>query len=175
MKDNEFVTADLHFGHVGILKHTTRNFASVEEMDRVLIERWNAKVKSGAIVYVLGDVSFYRPDKTRIILGQLNGTLRVVRGNHDKKHTRKPLDERCDWVRDYYESKTASGVRVCMFHYPLLTWNGSYRGSWHLHGHSHGNLAEFGGRRLDIGVDCHPNLEPFSYDEVYDFMATRKF
>ena len=42
-----FYTSDLHLGHANIIRHCNRPFASVEEMDEVLIENWNAKVTNG--------------------------------------------------------------------------------------------------------------------------------
>lgn len=176
MKRNEYVTADLHFGHRGILGKDDREFANIDEMDHALITAWNKKVpQHGAIVYVLGDVSFRSADDTRIILGQLHGSIRIVRGNHDRKHNRRVLEERAEWVRDYYESKTETGVKVCMFHYPMLTWNCCHYGSWHLHGHSHGNLTVITGRRLDVGVDCNVDFAPFSFDEIEAGMFHKKY
>ena len=37
-----FFLADTHFGDGNILRYENRPFATVEEMDRELIRRWNA-------------------------------------------------------------------------------------------------------------------------------------
>jgi len=51
-----FFSADQHFGHSNIIKYCNRPFASVEEMDRVMVERWNARISPKDNVYLLGDV-----------------------------------------------------------------------------------------------------------------------
>ncbi len=53
-----FFTADTHFGHASILKHCTRPFTSVDEMDSALIENWNSIVSRKDSVYILGDFAF---------------------------------------------------------------------------------------------------------------------
>ena len=35
---------DFHFGHANVIKHDSRPFADVDEMDRVMMEHWNAAV-----------------------------------------------------------------------------------------------------------------------------------
>lgn len=202
MKPGDFVTSDTHFGHKALLQPDTggRLFNSVEEHDEALIRAWNHKVpKRGAIVYHLGDFSFHKPEKTREILRRLNGTKRLVKGNHDKNNGVKKFADLFEWVRDYYECRNASDKKVVMSHYPMITWNQSHYGSWMLHGHSHGNLqrpesrvieelwvsgfkkaadamlAAFADipRRLDVGVDLHPRMEPFSYEEIIERMQGR--
>lgn len=85
---NIFLISDNHFGHANILNfkkpdHITplRPFSTVEEMDEAMIERWNAVVKPGDDVYHLGDVVMNR--KFLPIMAKLNGTKRLVMGNHD--------------------------------------------------------------------------------------------
>ena len=52
-----FFLADTHFGDGNILRYENRPFATVEEMDRELIRRWNEKVGAGGTVFHLGDFS----------------------------------------------------------------------------------------------------------------------
>jgi calcineurin-like phosphoesterase family protein len=164
MRSDEFITADTHFSHAQIIQYCKRPFTSVQEMDEQLIRRWNRKVPQRAIVYHLGDFCFATKDRQEKIMKRLNGQIRLVRGNHDKK-VRCP--ELFDWIKDYYESTTESGRKVVMCHYPFATWNGASKGAWMLHGHSHGNYVPPPGKPLlDVGVDTHPNYEPFAFSEI---------
>ena len=43
-----FFTSDHHFGHDNIIKFCNRPFEDVREMNQVLIERWNKKIKTEA-------------------------------------------------------------------------------------------------------------------------------
>ena len=54
-----YYTSDLHLGHKNIIRLCNRPFGSIEEMDNLLIERWNKKVKKEDTVYILGDL-FYK-------------------------------------------------------------------------------------------------------------------
>lgn len=173
MKADEYITSDTHFGHGAVLGLADRPWSSADEMDEMLIERWNAKVPKGAVVYHLGDFSFRNREQTEAIVGRLHGAIRLVRGNHDKV-IKGSLAAHFEWSRDYYESKTVDGTKVVMSHYPMVTWNRAHHGAWMLHGHSHGSLADAGVRRLDIGVDTHPNYEPYSYEEVLALMQGRE-
>jgi len=57
----------------------------------------------------------------------------------------------------------------------MRVWRGEYRGTWHLYGHSHGNLPDEEDRlAFDIGVDCH-QFYPLSYEEVKGIMKTKKW
>ena len=178
MKKDEFITADTHFGHnnIRLPTHADRPFGSLEEMDETLIARWNAKVPKRARIYHLGDFAFGRAARKRIarLVPRLNGRIFLVGGNHDEG-IRGELAALFDVVRCCYMSRTEDKVKVVMSHYAHLTWNGSHYGSWMLHGHSHNRLAPTNLRRLDVGVDAHPNYEPFSYWEIAQRMEGRIF
>ncbi len=111
--------------------------------------------------------------RMREVRAQLNGRIVLILGNHDRG-IKGSIVELFESVQMYLETKAPGGTKVCMFHYPMAHWNKGHRGSWHLHGHSHGEFHDDGTvRRLDVGVDCHPNYEPFSYDEILERMADR--
>lgn len=175
MKPGDFVTSDTHFGHKAVIRYMERPFSSVEEMDEELIRRWNAKVPpKGATVYHLGDFSFLPSKKTIELIGRLNGTIRLVRGNHDKV-VRGEVLRQFDWVKPYYESKTPEGRKIVMCHYPMVTWNKAHRGAWMLHGHCHGSLTErFKTTRMDVGSDPN-NLTPLAYEEVVACLSKRTY
>lgn len=65
-------------------------------------------------------------------------------------------------------------IRFVLCHYPLLEWDGAFRGAIHLHGHSHNNWPQTKYRRLDVGVDGH-NMEPWSLDEILAWSQDRPF
>lgn len=74
-----YFVADTHFGDENIMKYENRPFASVDEMNKALVENWNKVVKTEDVVYHLGDVG----DES--FISQLNGTKYLIKGNHDKK------------------------------------------------------------------------------------------
>jgi calcineurin-like phosphoesterase family protein len=167
-----FFTADTHFGHRNIIAYANRPFACVEEMDEVLIQRWNERVRPGDRVYHLGDFSVCRGPKTGEILTRLNGEIHLVWGNHDRPAY--AIRERFASYHDYLQITVCEQFIVC-FHYAMRVWNKSHKGSWHLYGHSHGSLAEDPhARSMDVGVDCN-DFYPFSFDEVADHMKGKEY
>lgn len=88
MSKNIWFTSDSHFGHAKFLTFTRdtgaliRPFASVEEMDEYMIEKWNSVVQPGDKVYHLGDVVM-NPKRLKSYTERLNGSKRLIIGNHD--------------------------------------------------------------------------------------------
>lgn len=158
-----FFTADQHFGHARIIEMCARPFADIDEMDEALIEAWNAIVQSGDVVWHLGDFAYRSARHPADILGRLNGTKHLVRGNHDSARTRE-LD---GWasVQDSAEI-SEGGQRLFLSHFPHLEWPAYWRGSVHLFGHVHGRRAGVG-RSCDVGVDSW-NYRPVRLSEVLE-------
>lgn len=148
---NLFFTADTHFNHTNIIRYCDRPFDNVHEMNECIIKEWNAVVKPKDIVYHLGDFGFGQD--TEQIFGRLNGTKRLIIGNHDNKQV---FRLGWDWVKDVHQLRYYD-YRVWLSHYAHRTWPGSFHGSWHLFGHTHGTIRPYG-KSLDVGVD------------VWDFM-----
>ena len=179
---NIFFSADPHYFHANVINLCNRPFANITEMHEALISKWNAKVKPDDDVYLLGDVSFKCPNPPMLVstLNKLNGNIFLIKGNHEKDVMKNAeVRARFTWIKDYYEldvpDKDVKGgfQKICLFHFSQRSWNGSFRGGWHLFGHSHGNLdSEPWGLSFDVGVDSH-NYEPISYDEVKALMKTR--
>jgi calcineurin-like phosphoesterase family protein len=175
-----FFTSDTHFGHRAVLKYSNRPFIDVQEMDEEMIRRWNAIVSPSDVVYHLGDVSFHRQERTLEILAALHGTIHLIKGNHDRAN--REVVKRFASIENYAELTMPGCDAACvnceqkivLCHYPLMTWNKSHYGSWHLHGHSHGNLKAPKTTRLDVGVDCHA-YAPLSFEEIRKEMATRSY
>ncbi len=123
-------------------------------MNQDMIQMWNAIVQPEDQVYILGDVAFGSAAKAVEILQQLNGSLILVEGNHDRKNLRDPAFRRCfKEVHTYLEIQYA-GYQICMFHYPIFDHNGAGRGSIMCHGHRHGNPHNIPGRIKDMGFDA---------------------
>ena len=53
-----YYLSDLHFGHANAIKFDARPFADVDEMDRVMIEKWNGVVGDDDDVYIVGDFCY---------------------------------------------------------------------------------------------------------------------
>ena len=172
-------TSDTHFNHENVIGHSRRPFSSLVEMEEALIYDWNFYVSPGDTVYHLGDfaLSWGRKHAERIdqLLARLNGDKWLITGNHDRKEV--TANPRWRQVLQYHELKVDIGEvhkqRIVMCHYPMRSWNQMHRGAWMLHGHSHHNLTDIGGKILDVGVDGH-QYRPISFDEVFTFMNHRR-
>ncbi len=167
-------TSDHHFGHKNIIKFSNRPFDSMEQMDEEMIKRWNARINPQDRVYHLGDIGLCNASRLKEILDQLNGRIYLIRGNHDS--AAESCKSRFEWIKDYFKLKipdleAEGGERsLILLHYAMRVWDKSHWGSYHLYGHSHGELPDdITSRSFDVGVDCH-NFYPISYEEVKQIM-----
>lgn len=164
-----YFTADLHFGHAGIINMCERPYSTIDEHDAGLIANWNARVQDDDIVYVIGDFA-YRANRKRAawIFSQLRGVKHLIRGNHDHKHGENlhptqqlpwaSISERLEILAD--DGKTT----LVLDHYSLRVWRNMRRGAVQLFGHSHGNLP--GSRQsIDVGVDVF-GYRPVTWSEI---------
>jgi calcineurin-like phosphoesterase family protein len=161
--------------------HCKRPFASVEEMDEAMIERWNAVVKSNDDVWHLGDFNFRSDHDTRYYLERLRGRIHFVLGNHDDKDAKKYHTDRLNGripsvqgspgFASVQEVKYLRlyGEQITLYHYAQRVWRNSHHGAWHLYGHSHGSLPHYH-RSMDVGVDVH-DFRPISFEEVRAYMV----
>lgn len=162
-----FFSSDHHFGHAA--QATRRGFATLEEHDNFLVARWNATVDRGDTVYHLGDFAWHDAAGYR---ARLNGQVHLVRGNHDRL---KAGDEKLFASVSDYKKVKVGDQKIYLLHYAMRVWNASHHGSWHLYGHSHGNLPDDPhARSLDVGVDPW-EFYPVSYEQVAARMALKQW
>jgi calcineurin-like phosphoesterase family protein len=174
-----FFTSDTHFGHGNIIEFCNRPFKNAEEMDYKLIENWNKKVPHDGIVYHLGDFAWGGYEFWKNIRNQLNGSIILIKGNHDEKNmTPSAEQELFDFVT-YQMKLEIEGRKVYLNHNPFLCYGGTYRDPkslvYQLFGHVHSGPGAKGldierlgvlfPTQYDVGVDNN-NYEPISWEEV---------
>ena len=171
-------TSDLHFGHKNVIKYDKRPFENIQEMDEEIIIRWNKKVNKDDIIYILGDISWYKDEKTAELLSRLNGKIILVKGNHDKigPLTRRYISQIYDYLEINVDDK-----RVVLSHYPIHFFNHHHHNAIMLHGHVHNSKeAEYVLKYRDFlrseGLVCNLynvgcmewNYEPVTLEEILD-------
>ena len=160
-------TSDLHLGHEAIIRFCDRPFETVEEMNKILIQNYNDRVRKNDTVYILGDIAHrLRVEEANELISKLNGRKILCRGNHDKIYNPSLFEGVYDFLKIHVD-----GYSISLMHYPMMEWPKSRHGSLHLHGHMHNkpdyNLRqkEAGILRYDVGVDAN-GFCPVAWDEV---------
>lgn len=172
-----FFTSDNHFGHANIIKHCERPYENVTVMDLSMIQRWNSAVRSGDIIYHLGDFTLEGPEVARGLFERLNGNIRILSYTwHHDRHWLKELvndpptsqtGEKVEFLPPMVVMRTtynATMVPTTLCHYPLHSWEQQHRGAWMLYGHSHKKL-DLGKGALHVGVDTN-SFRPVSINIV---------
>ena len=164
-----YVTGDTHFHHSRMATHY-RPYESVEQMNEQMVEAWNDLIRPTDVVWHVGDFSFGSAEKVKEVYARLHGEKHLIVGNHDSNAVK-----RLGWasVHDLHKLK-AEGKRYWLCHYPLLTWPNAHKGTWHLHGHSHGNLQAPISTRMDVGVDA-TGVIAMPIEEVAAILAQRQY
>lgn len=156
-----WVWSDIHWGHKNIIKYTAphRPFASWEDMNRALIDNYNAVVKPEDIVIFGGDIGFMSVDAINAILRSLPGYKIQIVGNHDmdrsgnlmeldfdERHLCLPIDVGGDL-----------DTQILVSHYPI---DNVPSGCVNYHGHIHQNVVP-GNQHVNMCVEhtgCAPML-----------------
>lgn len=157
MSGQLFVIADTHFGHRRILEFEAkaRPFATIEEHNEALVERWNSVVRPRDTVWHLGDVLFGK--RTFWYLSRLNGTKKLVAGNHDQYPTQ-------DYLQYFSRVVGAAEVRDCILtHIPVHPGQFS-RFKFNIHGHLHSKKLD-DPRYICVSAE-HTNLTPVPLDDL---------
>lgn len=182
-------TADQHFGHRNIIDYCDRPFASVDMMDRAIVDGWNEVVGDDDTVWVLGDFALGPITDTLPLARALRGRLILLAGNHDRcwsgHGTRaagwaeRYLDAGFSEVRHGSATIDIRGTEVRLCHFPYRGDSHDHDrfvahrpvddGSWLLHGHVHERWAQ-DGRMINVGVDA-TGFRPISEDQISELIA----
>ena len=140
--DMIYYTADLHLNHKNILHLSQRPFADINEMKRTIRDYWNQTVTEQDEVYILGDICLSFNAETENYMHSLHGRKHLIIGNHDKKFLKmERFRNLFVSVQNYLEIEDENR-NVVLFHYPILEWDGYYKGWYHVYGHVHNNINE---------------------------------
>lgn len=178
-----FVTSDTHFGHAKMIDFLRPNgellrpFASCEEMDETIIERWNKKVGKRDTVYHLGDVVI--PRASLKLFSRLNGRKILIRGNHDQGALKDYLP--------YFEDVRGAFFHPCDSTFPgglIFTHipvhpsclSGHYTGNVHGHLHCHQILTDDGkvDKRYFNACLERNDFAPVEFEDIKEFFRRER-
>lgn len=187
------------------LQHWKPGKASVARMDDGLIARINEVVPVDATLWIVGDfaITGSKADARRYREAIRCRDLRIVWGNHDKRHHLMPVFQhqyeavmvhvtphgtltepeiqaskelrRAAHKRDWRRSST----RIFLNHYPQAVWHHAHRGVFHLYGHSHGNFEPWRAEHMphalamDVGIDCW-EYRPLPFSEIERILGDKR-
>lgn len=171
--DNVYLVSDIHLNHKNLCSATSewgdkskcRQFSSIEEMNKTILDGINNKVKENDCLILLGDVLFGEKDYINLLLQIKCNNIIFCFGNHD--HINKFYNHVYNSFQIGKKIKSASSLtkilidkeEVVLCHYPIIHWENQDRGSMMLHGHLHGYESkwvkefhqEF--KTMDVGID----------------------
>ncbi|NMC04436.1 MAG: metallophosphoesterase [Candidatus Lokiarchaeota archaeon] len=163
-------TADFHLGHANIIKYCKRPFATVDEMDKKILDNLAKLVHDGDTLYFLGDLSFKKERAFYFLKLLGNAKLVFIPGNHDSPEVLQVFADMGLLGRPL-EDISIDGHSITLCHYAMRVWNASHYNSWQLYGHSHARLSP-AGKQHDVGVDNN-DFKPISMDQLIAIMRAR--
>jgi len=177
---NVWVTSDSHFSHKNICRgvtnwrlpngeipvEQTRDFATIEKMNTAIVNNINEVVGQDDILIHLGDWSFGGYEQIREFWDRLVcKNIHLILGNHDH-HIDRNRDGSQGLFQSvsHYNTLETGDYKFKLMHYPISSWDGLNKGVMHLHGHCHlPTNKRFGmGKRMDVGMDGHPEFRPYN-------------
>ena len=178
----KYFTSDWHIQHKKIVEFTDRGICTTQKNhDDWLLDTVNSSgITNNDQLWILGDFAFNQDVKyLSEFLNKIKGQKFIIKGNHDNSKTLNALVE-SKVLQGWYQYKKINvnidntDKDVCLFHFPIMSWEKQGRGSWHLHGHSHGNLQGSQGFMLDVGIDNAYNLygehKVFTEEMIKEYM-----
>ena len=168
---NVYFIADTHIGHKNILFYqpnrvkdlNLKSAYDVEGMNEYIYKMWDDTVKRGGHVYLLGDVFLgERIGAWKCIqrLKKKGANIHLIVGNHDKNIPKfNNQFASIDYIKTVTFKKTVfpfldEDFRVCLCHYPMVSWPDKCRGAALIYGHVHSNCPFLDEETDDLMVNA---------------------
>ena len=185
MSTKTWLVSDWHFNHDREFIWKVRGFENVQEMNEAIIERHNAIVRPGDIVYCLGDACLGggTPEKlaaNKALIERLNGNIIMLCGNHDTD-SRIAMYQQCKNVIEagkWADVIKYKGYSFYLSHHPTLTANLEKESLkqclCNLYGHTHQSYDFYEDRPYMFHVGCDStNCSPILLDDIIDKMNNK--
>lgn len=167
---NIWVTADQHFSHVNIIKYEDRPFKDIEEMNAILIEKWNRVVGKQDKVFILGDIGLVPPETLKKYLDQMKGTKILVKGNHDRSNTERWYNAGID---EFYKYPILYQGFYLLSHEPVYMNKHTPFVNIFGHVHSHPNYQTWSECGVCVSVERH-NYAPVNFEDINNYFIKKK-
>jgi len=176
-----YFISDQHWGHKAIIWMEKRPFSDVNEMNQYMIDAWNSVVTNEDTVYHIGDLSYKLNPKylKNNILSKLNGEKHLIIGNHDERilNTIKDSFKTINYYGKLSYKYNDKEYKFVMFHNPIYSWNGIWRGTIHICGHTHTKSRKYfenhPGRIINVSAELL-NYKPISIVDIIDRVGNKK-
>jgi len=128
LRDNVYLISDTHFFHknVGIYCNRPNNW------QELIVENWNSTINDNVVLH-LGDFSFSNKREITEVVGNLNGTIYMVKGNHDRHGKQWYKDVGIEVIPSSYCH--INGVNIYFSHRSMDTK--TFNHGINIHGHTH--------------------------------------
>ena len=117
-----YYISDTHFRDQAIFDKCKRPFKSLDEMETIVISKWNNKVNDEDIVYVLGDIVKDNDVSAIKIFEKLKGHKHFIVGNHDHLILEEIRKSNIFESVKFIDLIMDKDRKVCICLYPLMDW-----------------------------------------------------
>ena len=134
-------------------------------MNDAIVNNINEVVGQEDVLIHFGDWSFGGFENIQLLRDRIIcQEIHLILGNHDHHidRNRENCQSLFTSVQWFLQVNYMGETLECM-HYPISSWNGLRKGRIMLHGHCHLPHAHkiTNGRRMDVGMDGHPEFRPY--------------
>ena len=164
-----YYISDTHFRDQVIFDKCNRPFKSLDEMESIVVSKWNNKVNDEDTVYVLGDICKDDDISAIQIFNKLKGHKHLIVGNHDHNMIEEIKKSMVFESIKFIDLIMDGDQKVCICHYPLMDWMEFNRKGILVYGHIH-NKTSKNGSAYKMMKDYYANLPAYNCGvDVCDF------